>query len=74
MRIDPETLTRIREAAELDGKSVGVFIKEAAASAAERRIQQAEDGIEFGGAEDVEGTGKPGMMARVFGLRRRSRT
>ena len=41
VRIDRENLARVRAAAELEGKTLGAFIKDASVAAADFRIQEA---------------------------------
>ena len=72
IRIDQEKLALIRRAAELEGKSVGRLIKDAAAIAADKSIQQESERKGSNCNEGGKEKNKDGIIARLFRPKQRS--
>ena len=68
IRINREILAKVKAAAELEGKTLSAFIKDAAVAAADFRIQEAAGAIDSGSKEGIpEGSGGRGFLDLVFG-------
>lgn len=72
VRIDRETMSKIKAAALLDSKTAGSFIRDAAADAAEGRIRQEAEEAENRRRDAPVNKGRPGMVGRLFGQKPRS--
>ena len=70
VRIEKDTLTRIKAAAQLEGKTVSGFIKDAAAEAADRRIRREAEEAENRRTGLSVDKGRPGLVGRLFGQNR----
>ena len=68
IRINKESLARVKAAAELEGKTLSAFIKGAAVAAADFRIQEAAGATGSGSKDGIpEGSGGRGFLDLVFG-------
>ena len=71
VRIDKETMSKIKAAALLDGKTAGRFIRDAAADAAEGRIRREAEDAENRRRDVPVNKVRPGMAGRLFGRKPR---
>ena len=71
VRIDKETMSKIKAAALLDGKTAGSFIRDAAANAADSRIRREAEDAENRRRDVPVNKGRSGMVGRLFGQKPR---